>query len=1092
MQTSNVIVKVFGVCKPAAGALFRASHLSLLLVLVSLHFNFSAAAQGKVTLSAEQAGITTFLKSIEAQTGYHFWMEDGVTSQFKPVSIHGQNLTLHAALDLVLKDQPLTYKIIDHIIVVKLSSASSGGLQVSGTVRAVSGPLENASVVVIQTGKGTATSTQGTFRLSDVPRGAMLAVTCVGFAPQQRTIHSDSPQVFTLVPAEKELDVPVIVAYGVASQRTSTSHINNLTAAQVGIQPVNNALFALEGTLPGIFVQQVTGTTGGQVSIQIGGRNSISSGNDPLYIIDGIPFPSTSLVQTGTIINQGSPLQFLSPQDIEGITVLKDATSTAIYGSRGANGVVLISTKKAKPGGGTGFSATTIAGIGMIDRRMPLLSTPEYLQMRHEAFANDGARPDPAKDYDLLSWDTTRYTDWQKALIGNTAPQWEQRLSFHSSGAALRTYFSAGYGKEGTVMGQDFHSNRATGHGSISYRSPGSRLAVAVSFNGGLLKHYLPAADPTPLALQLPPDAPAGRLPDGSFNWAPGFNNPYANMAQYYKGRSYTADITSQVSYAVWNSLRLKFNAGFVSEKLNEIRVTPVDALNPSSGITTSSSFFSQNVIRSWTIEPMVEYSHSISRAKVILLAGATLHRTNNDNNIISATGYTDPTRLESISGAAAVDTLINQSLDYRYISGYGRARLDIKERYILELTGRRDGSSRFGPNRQYATFGAAGAAWLISAEPWMNGRFKILSLAKLSFTYGTTGNDQIGDYAFQNRYIQATYPYGGQRGLVPQQLSNNDYSWEQSRKLNVSVDLGLLKDRIHLSATYYRSRTSQELLTLPISTVTGFPSITRNSGAVITNRSWEFTLNAIAVQRHRFTWTWSVNFTFPQNRLTSFPGLNTTSYADMLQVSKSLAVYKAIHATGVDPGTGEYTFLDVNQDGQIASPGDLTSFKSLDQQYYGGISTQVTVERISIDLLFQFVKQQGFNYLAFSGNAPGVIANQPTWVMARWREVGQRTSVQKFTQDYSSTGYAAFVNFTSSDAIVSDASYVRLKSASINYKVPIKTGHDRDRRQIDISLHMANVLTLSGYRGPDPETQTLQGFMPPLRTFIVGVALTF
>lgn len=1090
MESSNVILEIFGPCKAAAGALFRASRLTLLLVVISLHFNFSASAQGRVNLSAEQADIATLLKSIETQTGYHFWMEDGVTSQFKAISIHGENLTLRGALDLLLKDQSLTYKIIDHIIVVKLSRSTAAGLRVTGMVVTASGPLENASVMVIQTGKGVATNTQGAFRLTDVPRGAVLVVSCVGFAPQQRTVHNDSPQVFTLVPAEKQLDVPVIVAYGVASQRTSTSHINNLSGAQIGIQPVNNPLFALEGALPGIFVQQVTGTTGGQVSIQIGGRNSISSGNDPLYIIDGIPFPSTSLVQTGGIINQGSPLQFLSPQDIEGITVLKDATSTAIYGSRGANGVVLISTKKARPGGGTGFSVTSTAGIGMIDRRMPLLSTPEYLQMRHEAFANDGARPDPAKDYDLLSWDTTRYTDWQKALIGHTAPQWEQRLSFHSSGPALRTYLSAGYGKEGTVMGQDFNSRRATGHGSINYRSPRGRLAVAVSFNGGLVRHYLPAADPTPLSLQLPPDAPVGRLPDGSFNWAPGFNNPYANMGQYYKARSHTVDITSQISYAVWNSLRLKLNAGFVSEKLDEINVVPAGSIKPSAGITTGSSVFAKNSLHSWTVEPMVEYRHSISSAKVVLLAGATLHRTNSNNNFINAAGYTDPSRLESISGASAVDTIINQSLDYRYISGYGRAKLEIKDRYILELTGRRDGSSRFGPNRQYAIFGAVGAAWLISAEPWMNGRFRALSLAKLSFTYGTTGNDQIGDYAFQNRYIQATYLYGGQRGLVPQRLSNNDYSWEESRKLNVSVDLGLLKDRIQLSATYYRSRTSQELLNLPLSTVTGFASITRNSGAIITNRAWEFTLNAIALQRHRFTWTWSANLTFPSNRLASFPGINTTSYADVLQVGKSLAVYKAIHATGVDPATGEYTFLDANQDGQLGS-GDLTAYKSLDQQYYGGISSKITIGQFSIDLLFQFVKQQGFNYLTFSENAPGGIANQPSWVLNPWRDIGQRASVQKFTQDYSSTTYGAFVNFTSSDAIISDASYIRLKSGSVNYKIPFKNGPSRSTPDIDVFLRMANVVTWSGYKGPDPETQTVQGFMPPLRTFIVGVNFT-
>lgn len=1079
-------------CKAAAGRRCAGRLLHFLLAIISLHFYHSGAAQPHVTISADHADITTVLKSIETQTGYHYWMEDGVAEQAKPVTIQIKGVALSRALEQLLQGQPLTYKIIDHIIVIKLAQHQVSGMQVSGTVTSGTAPLENVTIIVAQTQKGTVTNAQGQFVLKDVPKGATLQVSCVGFQPQERVVHADSPVLITLLPTEKQLDVPVVVAYGTSSQRTSTSHINSMTGAQVSIQPISNALFALEGALPGIFVQQVTGTTGGQVNIQIGGRNSISSGNDPLYIIDGIPFPSTSLVQTGAIINQGSPLQFLSPQDIEAITVLKDATSTAIYGSRGANGVVLISTRKAKAGGGTGFSVMTTAGIGVTNRRMPLLSTPQYLQMRHEAFANDGAQPYPAKDYDLLSWDTTRYTDWQKALIGHTAPQWEQRLSFHSSGSALRTYFSVGYSKEGTVMGQDFRSSRATGHGSINYRSPRNRLVVTVSFNGGLLKNYLPALDPTPFTLLLPPNAPAGRLSDGSFNWALGFNNPYASIAQYYKARSHTAGITSQVSYTVWKSLRLKLNAGFVSEKLDEINVIPAESINPIAGIATGSAGFAKNSLQSWTIEPMIEYGHSIAGAKLILLAGATLHRTSSDNNIINATGYTDPSKLETLSGAAAVDTLTNQSFDYRYISGYGRARLEIKERYILELTGRKDGSSRFGPNRQFAGFGAAGAAWILTSEPWLKEQLRVLNFAKLSFTYGTTGNDQIGDYAYQNRYAQATYPYGAQRGLVPQQPYNGDYSWEQSKKFNVSLDLACLKDRIQFSATYYHTRTSQALLTLPISAVTGFASITRNSGTVITNQSWEFTLNAIAAQQPRFKWSWSVNLTFPQNKLITFHGIDATSYANLLQVGKSLSVYKAIHALGVDPATGEYHFLDINQDGQITSPSDLASYKSLDQRYYGGVSSSITFQRISVDFLFQFVKQQAFNYLGYNTNAPGTIANQPVWVLQRWQKTRTHTSIQKFTQDYSSNAYAAFINQTYSDAIVGDASYIRLKSISINYFIPIKDRSSRNDRKVNIFLRAGNVWTLSGYRGPDPETQIVQGFMPPLRTFIAGAALVF
>jgi len=1092
MQSSKAYLEVFGGCTCAAANRHRRGFRHLLILMISLQFYFMGAAQGRININVDHTDIESILKSIESQSGYHYWMEDGAAAQAHPITLQANGLSLSRALELVMAGQSLTYKIVDRVIVVKLAAHGTSGMQVSGMVRAAGQPLENASVMISQTQRGTVTNAAGQFSLRDVPKGAVIQVSCVGFQPQERAIHSDSAVVIELAPAERQLDVPVVVAYGISSQRTSTSHINSLSSVQISREPITNGLIALEGTLPGIFVQQVTGTTGGQININIGGRNSIASGNDPLYIIDGIPFPSTSLVQTGYIIVQGSPLAFLSPDDIDGITVLKDATSTAIYGSRGANGVVIITTKRAKSGTAAGFSVSTSAGVAMMSRRMPLLSTPQYLQMRHEAFANDGATPDPAVDFDLLSWDTTRQTDWQKVLIGHTASIWQERLAYHYSDPRWRLYFSTCYHRETTPFPGDFHTNQATGHGTISYNSTDKKFTATVNFTGGMLRYLLPANDPVAMALQLPPNAPAAYLPDGSYNWAPGYANPYAAMGNIYKSNSKTLIATQQLSYEISKGLRLKVNSGLTVGNMNEIDPSPAASINPLYGITTGTSLFGKSHELSWTIEPMMDYRLQFSSLKIQLLGGGTYQQATNKNTLVDGTGYIDPTRLDQTTAAAQLDTLALQSFDYRYISGYGRVRLEVKDRYILEATGRRDGSSRFGPGRQFANFGAVGASWVFTAEPWLKERMSTFNFAKIGITYGTTGNDEIGDNQYQSRWVPVIYPYGGQIGVVPQQLYNGNYGWEQTRKFNISLDGSLIKDHLQFSATYYSDKTSQQLLTTPLSAVTGFGSVVANTTSTVVNRSWEFTSNVIIVKNRNFAWTNNLNITFPHNALVAFPGLQESGYENSLTIGKSLSLYKSIHYKNVDPATGDYIFEDADKDGRISYPNDLQSYKSIYPKFIGGLGNTIFYKDFALDILFQFVKQTGYNYLSFSSNSPGMMSNQPKWILSRWQHPSQLSSVEKFTQDDASTAMAAFSTFTSSDGIISDASFIRCKQLSVNYRKMISKKQPSESREIKIYLEIANLFTITGFKGLDPETQSANDYLPPLRRLVTGIELIF
>jgi TonB-dependent starch-binding outer membrane protein SusC len=431
-----------------------------------------------------------------------------------------------------------------------------------------------------------------------------------------------------------------------------------------------------------------------------------------------------------------------------------------------------------------------------------------------------------------------------------------------------------------------------------------------------------------------------------------------------------------------------------------------------------------------------------------------------------------------------------NNNTLYHYQAVFGRVNFGWGDKYILNLTGRRDGSSRFGPDRQFSSFGAIGGAWIFSKEAFIKDNLPFLKYGKLRGSIGITGNDQIGDYKYLNTYSLYPFPYQGQTGLVPTQLYNPDYSWETNRKSELGLELGSLNDRIIVMASFYHNRSSNQLANYTLPIQTGFSGIIQNVPALVQNTGWEYQLNASIIKTRDFTWDASLNVTFAHNKLLKFPGLSSSGYASKYEIGKPLNIVKLIHSTGVDPQTGVFQFTDKN--GHITStptfPDDYTVVKDLTPAYYGGFNNRLQYKGLSLSVFFQFVKQEGFNY-TYNNTTPGSMTNQPIDVLSRWRKPGDITNTQLYTTtNPGSTAYNYYSS--SSDGAVSDASFIRLKNAALSYSFPMKWSSRIKAELIRFYLQGQNLITVTNYKG-DPEIKS-SFKLPPLKMVTAGVQLIF
>ncbi len=1100
---------------PAIAKTLLVMKLTLLLLALSVLMVHARGDAQKITLQGRQVSLSKVITAIKKQAGYAVLCNKEVLKAGYYFDLAAQNQPLQEFLSAIAREQPLRYTIEGKtvfistgeklpvlpsppVLSVKETPPPPLLVDVKGRVVDEEGkPVAGASVQVKgATNKGVSTDANGYFELKNVDENAILIITGVNIEAIQVTVNGrTSIKVDVKTKIAEGADVIVNAGYYNVKKREATGTISKVTAAEIERQPVGNPLAALPGRVPGMIVTQSSGVPGSSFTIQIRGLNSLrntqaDNGNVPLYIIDGVPFTATTLSTTGAVIGLGNPLNAIDPSSIESIEVLKDADATAIYGSRGANGVILITTKKGVKGK-LKVDLNMYSGVGNVPKKMKLLNTQQYLEMRREAFRNDGVTSTTANARDLLLWDTTRYTDWQDVLIGGTANFTKAQISVSGGNEHTQFLIAGNYFRETTVFPGDFADQRFFGQFNLSHTSVDKKFRISLSANYSVENNQLLNQDLTNQALTLSPNAPKVFDSLGNLNWENNtWTNPFSITLRSYKARVNNFISNLVISYQLARGLTFKTSLGYTAMDLNEMQLVPKNSQNPFSTTAQSLGVYGNGNTTTWIVEPQLEYSVAIGTGKLNILAGSTTQQSVRESQSFQGTGFTSDALIENLAAAATIQLRSTNYTKYRYQSIFGRINYNMQGKYLVNLTVRRDGSSRFGPNRQFGNFGAVGAAWVFSKENF----FKIpaVSLGKLRVSYGSTGSDQIADYGFMDLWGPMTNPYGGGGSITPERLVNPNFSWEATRKFETAVEFGFLNDRLLLAVNHYRNRSSNQLVGYPLSSITGFSSVQFNLPATVENTGFEFELLAVVLKSKNVSWESSFNLTIPKNKLVDYPGIEGSSYRNTYEVGKSLFIQKRYRFLGVDSQTGINQFEDVDGSGAMNFPGDVQAIKENAQHSYGGWQNSLRLGQFQFDLFLHFAKQTGNSYIRYMPNIPGMLANQPALVLNRWQKPGDMTDIQKFSQSTGSTAYRAYYS-TLGDHVLVDASFLRIKNIQLAYNLPDQIAQKIRISGARIYCQGQNLLTFTNYEGLglDPENQTYTS-LPPLRTITFGIQLIF
>lgn len=1077
-----------------------AMKLLILLTVVSC-LQVSATVYGQtVTLSVKNTPLEKVFKEIKKQTGFSFVYTRDQLKNSLPVTCNVVKTALKEVLSICFRNQPLSFVIEENYIVVQTKNTALQSITQSDSLIDIKGhimnengePLAGTTVIAKSSNRGVSTNNRGDFILQGVNDEDILTISSVGFYREEIPINKQRYFLIRLRLAVNSLEETVVKGYYSTSKKLNTGNVVKINGSQITNQPVSNPMLALEGLVPGLLITQTNGLPGSRFTALIRGQNSIQNGNSPLFIIDGVPFLSDNdaLTQLNGIL-ANSPFNSIDPNDIESIEILKDADATAIYGSRGANGVILITTKKTKTERNS-LSLNIYRGWGKVTRTMQLMNTQQYLEMRKEAFLNDGITPANYNAPDLVSWDQNRYTDWKKLFIGGTAQTYNAQLRY--SGGNQFTHFSigTGYYKETTVFPGTFGDKKTTTDININHKSLDNKLNLTFITSYCYDNSLLPAQDLTTF-INLPPNSYSLKDAAGNYIWREAdysIGNPLALLRQ--KNDVSTDRLTANgiIAYHPTNSFEIKANLGYNSVSADEKIVSPMSSQDPAYS-PKGSSVFGDNFIRTWIIEPQASYKFNLKeKLRIEALAGSTWQKTESERKLITGNGYTNDALLSSIAAAPYI-TATNSKAQYHYAAVFGRIGIDWDNKYIINITGRRDASSRFGPDNRFANFGAAGAAWIFSKESFIKKALPFLSFGKLRGSYGTTGNDQIGNYQYLDTYRGTIFAYQNQPGLTPSRLFNANYSWEENKKIEVAAELGFFQDRLNVNLNYYKNKSDNQIIRYSLPTQTGFTDILLNFPGVVQNKGYEISVNAAIIKHKNFQWNTSFNISHNENKLVSFPGLANSSYSSTYVIGKPLNAYRGLHFTGVDAQTGIYQFRDLNKDGAIDN-GDFDYLGTTDPKYFGGLSNSFSYKGVQLNILLEFRKQLGRDAVYSSSMALGDIANQPTYALNRWRKAGDITPFQRYTQDFTNPAYyPATFNITASDAVLTDASYIRLKNIALSYDFPAGWIKKLNAVSWKLFFHMQNLFTITKYKGHDPESQSLSS-LPPLRMITVGTQVNF
>jgi TonB-dependent starch-binding outer membrane protein SusC len=967
--------------------------------------------------------------------------------------------------------------------------------QVRGKVTDLEGaPISGASIQLKNGKIGASTDSSGNFSISVPDANGTLLVSSISFAPQEVDIRNRLNLTIRLSNSSNTEDEVVVVGYGTQRKKDITGAVTSLSAEDFNKGANVSVTQLIAGRAAGVNITQTSSEPGGGLSVRIRGASSVNAGNDPLYVIDGLPVDNSVAIDgsAGRGFPAGSqarnPLNALNPADIESVEILKDASAAAIYGSRGANGVVLITTKKGKSGR-LNVSYDMYYGTQQIANKLDILTTSEYIKAQNElSVARGGAVLFSPADINAIG----AGTDWQ-SLIFRDAPVQNHNLSFSGGNTNTKYYASLNFfDQEGVVISSGM--KRYTGRVNLEHKAGNFRFGLNLSTS--LINDDMVAFGGTGFnagagiinsAIQFFPTVSPY---DSAGNYARYYNidmeNPLA-VANGVDAKQATSRTFGNVfgEYTIIPGLKAKLNLGsdYMNSRRDVYNSTATKAGFANGGIASVFNGTNSNYL----VEATLDYAKQLGDHRLGVLGGYTYQYFLRETFSAGNVGFpSDLNGSNSIgSGSTSLATVSSNKNTNKLQSLLGRINYDYKSKYILTATLRADGSSRFGINNKYGYFPSFSAAWQLGSETFMQGISQISNL-KLRAGYGLTGNQDIGNLnsvATFNNSGAANLGGTAQIGQAPTRIPNPDLKWESTAQFNVGLDAEFLNGRISFTADYFKKNTKDMLLNLPVSPTTGFSTQLVNIGS-IENEGWEFLLTTQNF-KGQFNWTTTINFATLKNTVENIGPLTQiltgslpfTNQITVIQPGYPLAGYYGYQVTGVfqtkeeiagsaQPAAqpGYLRFQDINKDGKI-DPNDRTVIGNPLPGITYGMNNSISYKNFSVDFFIQGVSDvEILNQNLLEAMFPldplrNTLADP---ILNRW------TPTNTATKWPSGVGYNSYAAQRINSLTVENASYLRLRNLTLGYQVPL--GKTKAIKSARVYVSGQNLLTITNYSGYDPE----------------------
>ena len=1071
--------------------IMRLSLVLCMLTIFCASATVSYSQVNEISLHLEDATLEQALEAIKQQSEYSFWYRNDEINLGRKVSVNINNQNIANVLDRLLATQGLAYTINEkHIVIYKTNEKASHPMitnnkKITGKVTDEKNePIIGANVVVKGSTTGTITDMDGNFTL-EVPDQATLLVSYIGYTPKEVAVKNQNNLSIMMIEDSKTIDEVVVIGYGSVKKSNLTGAVSSVKTTEIQQTPMTSIDQGLVGRASGVQVTQTSGMPGAVASIRVRGSSSLQGGNEPLYVIDGFPvYSGTGFGSTGGN-TQISGLSTVNPSDIESIEILKDASATAIYGARAANGVVLITTKSGKKGRDI-ITFESSFGVQNVAKTIDVMNAQEYAALVNEAYTNDGLD---------APYNTTQLgeiaklgngTNWQDEIFRPAMIQ-SYQLTF-SGGDNKTTYaISGGYfDQKGVIINSDFKryslrlnldrqifntlkvGTHMSGTHTISRTSAtdvGGRDGVV---NGALKMNPIQSVYANEETGEYTPTNDPGLL----------IPNPVATAKEEIYNNA-TTRVLGDV-YAEWEflkDLKLKVSLGMDIMYLKQNKYTPsniyqsLGIASAKVGVNRSINWLNENIL---TWNKTFKDIHSLN-----ILGGFTIQR----NNVESVTGASsnfvnDVMKYNNLGAGSIYDKPESSATQWSLMSYLARINYSLYDRYLFSVNGRVDGSSRFGLNNQYGFFPSFSAAWRVSNENFFENAKKVIDDMKVRLSYGTVGNAEIGDYASMARYENKRLPFGKDMTTIVtlKSMANPDLRWEKSRQLDAGIDLSFFNGRIEFMADYYHKITTDLLYELQLPSNSGYEKTMTNLGK-IRNQGLEMSLNTRNIQSRDFLWTTSWNYTMNRSMVLDINDNIIGKWGGRIEEGHPLnALYgyvrlgtwgtdEAEEAAKYNKKPGDIKYWDKNGNGMkdgedqdyIGNGAPKFEMNMTNTFSWKGFTFMFDLQWVYGNKLINFTRQLMGNRVTFSNAYADIPVNA-------WTPENQNTMVPSLRLP--GDGYENDVDSWSCEP----GSFLRLRNIGLKYDFSSRMLSAAHIKSLSLGFNVENAFLITNYSGSDPE----------------------